>query len=190
MAETVYLDFDLSLERMATGKYRARVLNSPAGSAKIEFELPFSDLELENFLLRIGRTRRGVRRLESPEMEATKMFGGRLFKAVFDDEVQTCLRNSLETAKQKGAGLRIRLRLTYAPDLVDLPWEFLYNASLNRFLSLSVNTPIIRYLHHDRSGSRHFRSDFSGWFVRPHPVRGSLRCVVVEIFPTRHSAGK
>ena len=55
-----YLDFDLLIERAEQG-YSVRVLNSPAGQASAQFHLPFSDLELENFLLRIGRTRRGVR---------------------------------------------------------------------------------------------------------------------------------
>lgn len=54
-----YLDFDLAIERTNEG-YLARVINSPAGEARISFRLPFSDLEIENLLLRIGQ-RRGVR---------------------------------------------------------------------------------------------------------------------------------
>jgi hypothetical protein len=96
-----YLDFDLLIERSPSG-YRARVLSSPAGQAAADFSLPFSELEVENFLLRIGRTRRGVRRLESPEMEAAKTFGGHLFEAVFDDEVRGCLRSSLDEANRRG----------------------------------------------------------------------------------------
>jgi hypothetical protein len=46
-----YRDFDLHIERAAQG-YRAQVLNSPAGQATADFVLPFSDLELENVLLR------------------------------------------------------------------------------------------------------------------------------------------
>jgi hypothetical protein len=49
-----YLDFDLLFRRTDAG-YRAQVLNSPAGQASSDFSTPFSDLELENFLLRIGR---------------------------------------------------------------------------------------------------------------------------------------
>ncbi len=146
MAEVSYLDFDLLIERSGENTYRARVLSSPAGQATAEIALPFSEIELENFLLRIGRPRRGVRRLESPEMEAAKTFGGKLFKAVFDDELFSCFRSSLDEARKKRQGLRIRLRLNDAPELVNLPWEYLYNPSLNRFLSLSVNTPLVRYL--------------------------------------------
>ncbi len=145
MAEINYLDFDLLIER-AGNKYQARVLNSPAGQASATFRLPFSDLELENFLLRVGRTRRGVRRLESPEMEAAKTFGGKLFDAVFADEVRACLRSSLDEASRQDAGLRLRLRLAAVPELADLPWEYLYNSALNRFLTLSAETPLVRYL--------------------------------------------
>ena len=146
MAEIDYLDFDLSIERVGDQDYRARVLESPGGQAAKEFKLPFSDLELENFVLKVGRAHRGTRRLESPEMELAKTFGGNLFRAVFSNEVYSCLRSSLEKAEEQGRGLRVRLRLNDAPELVDLPWEYLYNPGLNRFLSLSINTPLVRYL--------------------------------------------
>ena len=59
-----YLDFDLLIRR-AEGGYRAQVLSSPAGEATADFTLPFSALELENFVLRVGRPRRGTRRIAS-----------------------------------------------------------------------------------------------------------------------------
>lgn len=140
-----YIDFDLLIERTEQG-YTARVINSPAGQAKTSFELPFSELELENFLLRVGQTRRAVRRVGSPEIEVAKTFGGRLFEAIFAGELQNCLGSSLDRVQQQEAGLRIRLRLTDAPDLADLPWEYLFNPKLNRFFSLSTKSPIVRYL--------------------------------------------
>ncbi len=145
MAKISYLDFDLLIEREGK-KYRAQVLNSPAGQATAEFRLPFSEVELENFLLRVGRTRRSVRRLESPEMEAAKTFGGQLFNAVFSGDVRACLHSSLDETSQQGNGLRLRLRLATVPELADLPWEYLYHPALNRFLSLSTETPLVRYL--------------------------------------------
>jgi hypothetical protein len=168
--ETRYLDFDLSIEKTGTGSYRARVLASPAGMARAEFTLPFSSIELENFILKVGRTRRGVRRLESPEMEAAKEFGGRLFKSVFTDEVQSVLRQSLDQTRQQGAGLRLRLRLNDAPELVNLPWEYLYNPNLNRFLALSVNTPLVRYLELPEQ-------------IKPLPVEPPLRALVMIASP-------
>jgi len=140
-----YLDFDLVIEPVGDG-FSARVFNSPGGQASADFAAPFSDLEIENFLLRVGRTRHAVRRIESPEMVSAKLFGGRLFDKVFAGDVRGCLRSSLDEANRQGVGLRVRLHLGKAPTLADLPWEFLYNASMNRFLGLSVETPVVRYL--------------------------------------------
>ena len=145
MAEINYLDFDLLLERSGTG-YRARVLRCPAIPTACDFSLPFSDLEIENFLLKIGHTRRNTRRLESRNVELAKDFGRRLFEATFGDEVRSCLRQSLDMASQQDTGLRLRLHLTGAPELADLPWEFLYDPSLNRFFVLSGKTPLVRFL--------------------------------------------
>jgi hypothetical protein len=145
---TNYLDFDVLIERSGE-RYRARVLNSPAGQAAVEFERPLSSLELENFVLRIARSlgeaRRNVRRLESSEREAAKTVGHRLFEAVFRDDVQSSFRASLNEAERRGAGLRLRIRLD-VPELADLPWELLYNPAQNRFFCLSPDTPLVRYM--------------------------------------------
>jgi CHAT domain len=144
-----YLDFDLLIERTEAG-YRARVLDSPGGQATVEFSLPFSALEMENFLLRITRSlgdmRRSVRRLGSPERELVRGFGSQLFGAVFSGAVHGALQSSLNEAYRKDAGLRFRLRLTDTPELADVPWEFLHNPASNQFLSLSPDTPLVRYL--------------------------------------------
>ena len=79
MAKIRYLDFDLSIKRAEAG-YRAEVVSRSAGQGSAEFESPFSELEIENLLLRMGRPRRGVRRVDSPEMGAVKVFGARLFE--------------------------------------------------------------------------------------------------------------
>jgi eukaryotic-like serine/threonine-protein kinase len=139
-----YLDFDLEIERETQG-YRVEV-DSPAGQSTSTFMLPFSDLEFENFLLKIGHIRRGMRRIDSPEVAAVKTFGAQLFEAVFVDELRACLRSSLEEAAEQGAGLRIRLRLNDTPELAEIPWEYLYHPTLNRFLALSAETPLVRYL--------------------------------------------
>lgn len=145
MEEIGYLDFDLRIERAGAG-HRARVLNSPAGQAASDFTLPFSDLELENFILRMSRPGRKTRRLGTPEFEAARAFGGRLFEALFTGEVRGCLRSSLDAAEREGRGLRLRLHLTDAPELADVPWEYLYSPALNRFFALSNATPLVRYL--------------------------------------------
>ena len=77
-----YQNFDIVIEQSGD-KYRARVINSPCGQASVEFDKPFSPLELENFVLRMGRPRSGMRRIDSPEMHAAKDLGRHLFTTVF-----------------------------------------------------------------------------------------------------------
>jgi len=165
-----FFDFDLLFQRTADG-YRAQVLSSPAGQGSVEFALPFSDLEIENFLLRFGRARQPARRLGSTQIEAARAFGGRLFEAAFNGEVRSCLRSSLDEAHHLDAGLRIRLRLTDAPELNDLPWEFLLHPALNRFLALSAETPVVRYLDLPET-------------IRPLGVKPPLEVLTVISSPT------
>lgn len=169
MIDKQYIDFDLLLERVGP-RYRARVLNSPAGPAMNEFVLPFSDDKLENFILRISQGRRRVRNLKTDEVDTSREFGSALFKAVFDNDVDICLRNSI-TALDTNQSLRIRLRLSAAPELVDIPWEYLYDPSTNRFLALSVDTPLVRYL------------DLPGRIV-PLTVKPPLNVLVMISSPT------
>src|SRR4029077_5893738 len=56
------------------------------------------------------------------------------------------VRGSGEQALNSEHVLRIRLRLTDVPELADLPWEFLYDAAQNHFLTTSTETPLVRYL--------------------------------------------
>ncbi len=169
MSTRQYVDFDLQIESSGEA-YRARVINSPVGQATADFDLPLSDIEQENFILKLNRPRRGVRRIESQQMEAAKEFGGILFGSVFQGEVLSSLQSSMTEASKIGAGLRIRLRLSDAPDLLDLPWEFLYNRSLNRFLALSVDSPLVRYL------------DMPG-YIAPLEVTPPLRVLVMISSP-------
>ena len=142
-----YLDFDLEIARGAdTGSYVARVIDSPKGEASASIVMPFVGHELENVILKLGRTRSGVRKLASPSHELAKTFGSSLYDAVFADEVGTCFRRSLDEAENEGKGLRVRLRLTGVPELADIPWEYLYPQGLRRFLVLSSLTPVVRYL--------------------------------------------
>ncbi len=143
---TSFRDFDLRIERASDGSYRARLSNSPAGPADAPFVAPVLGPEMENVLFREGGTRRLTRSARNSESAAAREFGGRLFNAVFDGDVRACLRSSLDEATRDGVGLRIRLWLSETPELNDLPWEFILNPRLNRFLALSDSTPVVRYL--------------------------------------------
>ena len=140
-----YRNFDLLIERHESA-YRARILSSLEGEASTEFKFPFSSLELENFILHMGQSNRKVQRIESPKMQAAKTFGIRLFEAVFNGGVRDLYQSALRSAEREGHGLRLLLRLSDVPELLKVPWEYLYEPSMARFLALSVETPIVRYL--------------------------------------------
>ena len=166
-----YEDFDLLIEPGPRGKYRARVLRSPAGDTTyVQFTVP-SDLELENFVLRVGRPRSGTRGPGRPESAPLKTFGGKLYAAVFQDSVRDMLQGSISKTRAQGVGLRLRLRLADTPELAELPWEFLYDPRLDRFLAQSRHTPLVRYLDLPDP-------------PRPLIVEGPLRLLVMIASPT------
>jgi len=141
-----YLDFELKIEREGN-HYIARVFRSRLGEASNTFTLPFSEDKLENLVLKIGRLRTSTRHIYTSEMEAARELGGKLFEAVFDGEVLASLRSNIaEAGRQEETGLRIKLWLQDVGELADLPWEFLFDSSLNRFFAQSNQTPIVRYL--------------------------------------------
>jgi hypothetical protein len=167
----IYENFDVLLEPTGERTYQARVVYAPAGeAARVEFTLPFEPLELENFLLRIGRPRRVVRNVDAPEAVAIKVFGGQLYRALFHDDLRVSLERSLSEAAAKGAGLRLRLRLSDSPELAELPWEFLYDGTRNRFVCLSDRTPLVRFLEVPDP-------------PRPLPISSPLRILVMIASP-------
>jgi hypothetical protein len=175
MHELDYLDLDLLLEHSGSD-YQVRVLASPAGqSPPLPFRVPFNDLQIENFLLKIGRPRQIVRRVNAPQIAAVKDFGGRLFEAVFGSDLSGHLSSSLSLANAADKGLRIRLRMSDCPELADLPWEYLYDKRNNRFLCLSDRTPLVRYLDLPEP-------------VRALAVTGPLRILVVIASPAEYPA--
>lgn len=48
-----FLDFELEITSDEDGRYTVAVVHSPAGEACGSFELPFSSLELENYVLNL-----------------------------------------------------------------------------------------------------------------------------------------
>jgi hypothetical protein len=146
-------------------------VESPAGEGfESQFRQPVTDIALENFVLKMGRTGR-TRRIDSPQAAQAKELGGQLFEALFHDEMLMCLRESLQLTGNESQGLRIRLRLGATPELGGLPWEYLYDRAFNRFLCLSDWTPIVRYPEMLEP-------------VRPVEIAGSLRILVMVSSPS------
>jgi hypothetical protein len=106
--------------------------------------------------------------------ELGREFGAQLFEAVFDGEVYACLRGSRDEAESQGKGRRIRLRLDDVPELANVPWEYLYHPTLDRYLARSALTPLVRYLELPEG-------------IRPLVVRPPLRVLVVISSPSDHA---
>jgi hypothetical protein len=66
------------------------------------------------------------------------------------------------------------LRLSAAPDLVHIPWEFLFDPLERRFIALSVDSPIVRFL--DVPGA-----------TRPFVLEPPVRVLVVIASPTDYT---
>ena len=164
-----YHELRIRIDRAGDGSYR--VLAS-TGLAEVHggFELPISELEMENFVLRVSRPR-GRRRLDSSALGDAKRFGGALFGALFRDQVHGLYRDALGEARAAGRGLRITLCLSGSPELIDVPWEFLFDPP--DFLAISALTPVVRYLDLPR---RH----------RPLAVEPPLRILGVVSSPADH----
>ena len=77
-------------------------------------------------------------------MQLARQFGSRLYEAVFRGDVRASFVSSQHEAQRQGRGLRLKLCLE-APELINVPWEYLYDNALGRFLSLFEGTPVVRY---------------------------------------------
>jgi hypothetical protein len=138
-----YSELRVRFERAGADSYEV-LATGPTGETTGQFRLPLSKLELENIALRLSRGRNVVRRVDSPELELVRGLGGSLFEALFSGKVRDLYRDSFAVARQEGRGLRVTLALTGAPELMHVPWEYLYDDP--GFLSISTWTPVVRYL--------------------------------------------
>ena len=128
----IYQSFDLCIEPDTAERYRAKGYDSFGRVATVAMQPP------------------PVGELEEADsawtQEQIQHLGERLFHAVFHGGLLSIFRASLEEARGRNQGLRIRLRLKDAPELARLPWEYLYDSTHRRFFALSRTTPVVRYL--------------------------------------------
>ena len=136
--------FDLTIERIGQA-YRVEVTDSPAGARP---PIPLDPAHLDpDEITSAGDARltRDVRRAPVDRQDLRRV-GERLFKAIFVDKVAEAFRTSVERARSKGVGLRIRLRLDRAAELATLPWEALWDPDERTFLADQPDLPIVRDL--------------------------------------------
>jgi formylglycine-generating enzyme required for sulfatase activity len=143
------LDFEVEIGTGTGQSYPLALLHSPAGEARETMKFPFDELALDSALksLEIALlSASGIRRQAfSPEEQSVQDFGKQLFSALLTGELRSRYDMSRDEARQKGQGLRLKLRIL-APELAKLPWEFLYDPRRGEYLALSRDTPMVRYI--------------------------------------------
>jgi hypothetical protein len=145
MAVTGYDDLQLRIDRDADGSYRVLAMAPDGRTARGSFVSPLSDDDLDDFVQRVGLARR--RGSADTRMDAIRDVGAALFDSLIKDEVGTVFYSARSAAAERDRGLRITLRLSGSPELMRLPWEFLYKRP--RFLAQSTQTPVVRALDVD-----------------------------------------
>lgn len=163
-----YKDFVLQLDRAAAQSgFVARVLHSPAGEAEAPFINPLSQEDLDTLWQTAHRTRQAARASRDCSMRSRVPFseirleeiGDRLFRALFRGSVRSCwMRSFSEATRHSGGGLRLKLQLDLADQLIaslaELPWEYLFSPEHGGFLSLQRKSPILRHMRLPLPGSR------------------------------------
>lgn len=168
-----YVDFVIAAERVDVRRITVRVVASPAGGRGSAVSTLFPDSEAralrQSFVNGVDS---GPGRALISQDEAT-LLGKRLAQVLLPPELFHRLERSLARALQDGAaGLRVRLALS--PDLIDLPWEYLYRpdrqaaAGVSGFLLFDPALSLVR-LKPKRG-------------IRPTPIDGPQRLNFVGTF--------
>jgi streptogramin lyase len=141
-----YDDLKLRIEPGDGDSYRVVAFGPGGNTASGAFARPISQVELDNFILRVGLPRRHVRKYRSSQMEEAKQLGTQLFESLLAEDVGDLYHGARSVADSQNRGLRLTLYLTGAPELMEIPWEFLYDPGDAFFLSQSMYTPLVRSL--------------------------------------------
>jgi hypothetical protein len=140
-----YENFDIEVARDQHGYVvRARSLR---GEARADFHMPLTEQEVRILGLTVARGRGTSRSVQTRDVDEVKAYGQRLFDSLLSGDVLACYHENLAHVRRSThTGLRVRLRLTDAPELAEVPWEYLFDRRNSRFLALEDETPIVRYL--------------------------------------------
>jgi hypothetical protein len=134
-----YLDFGLHIyPSPARGAPYPITVDSWAGTANEHMPLDVRSRSLKALLARMARN--------EAKKEDLHTLGGLLWQAIFSSaEIE---RRYVACQAEAGTKKGIRLKLTIeSPELMDLPWEYLFDPESQTFPALSPRTPITRYTH-------------------------------------------
>lgn len=171
-----YKDFNIRIMAKREDGYEVMV-DSPAGSGNAVINLPFDIPEALSRIKDIGGNIRGdstrEAEFESSETMTPAAFGSELYQALFSGAVGKMYDRSYARMKPD-EGLRIKLHLNLddpkVSELSQIPWEYVYEADTMEYLTLSRQTPLVRYIEVQRS-------------LTTHKLKGDLRILVVMSSP-------
>lgn len=129
-----YRNFDLRICPDRTNGYLVEVLTSPAGQASGHCHLDTGDRDLQAMIRQFHAFNASAGLL--------KTLGDWLFRTVFCGDIVRCYEASLGADGERN--LRLRLQVD-SPKLAALPWELMYDQRRERFLCLSLRTPLVRF---------------------------------------------
>jgi hypothetical protein len=167
-----YIDLQIRLSEVKGKAHYHLQLTRDNRSVSGKFMLPFSIAELQETASRIGREvyrRRGILRSSSREYQELEKLGQNLFRSLFPPPdvfpfYEGVIR-STESEERQG----VRHRLVIPPSLWYIPWEYLHDG--RGFLSISIYTPIVRYID-------------AAQVIRPLQTRPPLRLLVLVAKPS------
>jgi len=137
-----YDELRIRIEPRPDGDFQVAAFGPYGSSAGGNFALPFDERDLDLFVLRVGVRKRGVRSAGSSHLAEVKRVGSTLFDALVKDDIRDLYLDACRAAELDDRGLRVTLHLT--PQLMNVPWEYLYEEP--RFLAQSIYTPVVRSL--------------------------------------------
>lgn len=132
-----YINFDLWLDSGIEDRYPVRAA-SPMGEVR-----EFISLDPYRHSIQQYQNELATRDVDQAKLIA---FGRQLHQLLFGGKVALLFEQSVgQSPRDQEQGIRIRLRIE-APELIVLPWEFLYWPHKECFLGTSIKYPIVRYL--------------------------------------------
>lgn len=158
-----YKDFNIRISNKRDNGYDVSV-DSPQGSANEHIILPFDIEETLGRIRQIGGTVRGdatrEATFESEDVPTPNELGKELYDALFSGAIGKMYQRSYAALSDNSeVGLRIKLHLNLddpgVSALAQIPWEFAYESDTMEYLTLSRQTPIVRFIEVQRKPTQH-----------------------------------
>ncbi|MGB2763528.1 MAG: CHAT domain-containing protein [Candidatus Aminicenantaceae bacterium] len=152
-----YEDFRITITAKVKEGHRV-LLDSPAGDFTGYFVNSIDKSRFDSMLRKKGlrvksledaRSRKGLKGIKQVKStDELEDIGKELFKALFQGEILNAYNKSQGMVHERKRGLRIRIRIDpgieeYA-ELINLPWEFLYDVTRNLPIELQKKRTVIR----------------------------------------------